>query len=90
MKLKSSNKSLFKPIRFYDELLNYGFLAEYIYGNFRHKLKSDKNFRREILEKLVKSKNEPQEMVDYILLEQLSHSLEYFNERVKHWMNKNQ
>ncbi len=89
MKSFTSVKRLFKPVSFFDELSSYGFLAEYIYNNFRHKLKSDKDFRNEILQKLVTNKNEPQDVIDYILLEQLSDCLEYFNRRVKTWMSKN-
>ncbi len=90
MKSQLTENKNYKLRTFFDELSDYGFLAEYILQNLNPIMKTNKFFRDDILKKLMNSNNDPPEFIDFILLEHLSDSLDYFIERARIWTNENQ
>lgn len=81
-------KNKIKPVTFYDELAEYGFLEDYLNTFFKERINKDQKFRIEMYETLVKHSKNPLNLLDAFYLEKLCESLGFFLEYIKPWTQK--
>jgi hypothetical protein len=78
-------KSILKPVTFYDELAEYGCLEEYLNTFFPDKMKYDGDFSSIMKAKLEHFPDIDLELSERELLSKINESLAYFLEYIKPW-----